>query len=127
MVHVGKRFAEYPIIDFVENITDDELRTIYNQCQWFSVLRRADGFEMIGLEALLCGVRPIMFDTINYRRWYNNYAKFIPEKTVGDTVRDLIRVLAEEPQEVTDSEIEEIKERFNWKTIIEGFWNRCRY
>jgi len=127
MVHVGKKFTEDPIIDFVSEIDDDELRTIYNQCQWFSVLRRADGFEMIGLEALLCGVRPIMFDTINYRRWYNNFAKFIPEKTVGDTVRDLTEILKGEPSEVTDDEIAEVKVRFDWKTIIEGFWNRCRY
>ena len=127
MLHIGKKFAEDPIIDFVDNVPDDKLRTLYNQCKWFSVLRRADGFEIIGLEALMCGVRPIMFDTPNYRQWYNDYSKFIPEKSVGDTVRDLTKVLQGEPSVVTDSEIEEVRERFDWKPIIEGFWDKCRY
>jgi hypothetical protein len=126
MLHVGKKFAEDPIIDFVQDVSDDELRILYNQCEWFSVLRRADGFEIIGLEALQCGVRPIMFDTPNYRQWYGDFSKFIPEKSVGETVRDLTKVLQGEPSIVTDKEIEEIKRRFDWKTIIDGFWNKCR-
>ena len=126
MLHIGKKFAEDPIMDCVENVSDDELRYYYNQCKWFSSLRKDDGFEMPALEALLCGVRPIMFDTINYRQWYNNFAKFIPERTVGDTVRNLKKILVTEPDVVTNEEITEIKERFDWKTLVEGFWNRCR-
>jgi len=126
MIHIGKKYVEDPIVDFAENVTDDELRHIYNQCTWFSALRRKDGFEIPALEAILCGAKPIVFDTLNYRQWYNNLAQFIPESTVGDTVRSLAKILSKTTPLVTDSEIEEVKERFDWKTIVEGFWARCQ-
>ena len=127
MIHVGKKFAEDPVITYADGVSDDELRHIYNQCQWFSVLRRADGFEMIGLESLLCGTRPILFDTPNYRQWYSETGRFIPESSVFDTVIDLTNILKGKPDPVRDDEIEFIKERFDWKTIIDEFWRRCRF
>jgi len=125
MIHIGPKYGENPIVTFAQGITDDELRNYYNQCRWFSVLRRNDGFEMIGLEALLCGVRPIMFDTPNYRQWYDGLAEFIPEKSVADTSKNLINVLKSPERTVTQEEMEFVKNKFNWKTIIEGFWEQC--
>lgn len=124
-VHVGPEFTKDANGDTFQNVSDDEMREIYNQCKWFSVLRRDDGFEMPGLEAALCGVRPIMFDTPNYRQWYDGIAKFVPEEASGKVVANLKKLFREEPSQVTDAEIESIKEKFDWKKIIEGFWERC--
>jgi hypothetical protein len=125
-VHIGPEFIKDPNNDTFQNLTDDQVRNVYNQCQWFSVLRREDGFEMPGLEAALCGVRPIMFDTPNYRQWYDGIAEFIPEDNPSKVVGSLKNLLAHEPRPVTDAEIAEIKTRFDWKQIAEEFWNRCQ-
>lgn len=124
-VHIGPEFIKDPNNDTFADLTDDQVRSIYNQCKWFSVLRREDGFEMPGLEAALCGVRPIMFDTPNYRQWYDGIAEFIPEEEPGKVVSSLKRLFAKEPRPVTDDEITEIKRRFDWAKIIGKFWERC--
>jgi len=122
-VHIGPEFVRDPNNDTFENLTDDGVRRVYNQCHWFSVLRREDGFEMPGLEAALCGVRPIMFDTPNYRQWYDGIAEFIPEENSGKVIDSLKVLLAQPPRPVTERE--EIKTRFDWKRVVTGFWERC--
>ena len=126
VVHFGTHFGSDPNVDDVGIVKDDNaLRAVYNSCKWFSALRRYDGFEIIALEALLCGVRPIMFDTPNYRQWFNGLAEFIPEVSAGEVTRILRGVFRKEPRLVTDNEISEIKLKFNWEKIIKGFWERC--
>jgi hypothetical protein len=124
-IHIGEVLVPNPAVTYVSNISDLELVDVYNNCHWFSCLRRKEGFEVTAIEALLCGARPIMFDTPNYRQWFDGLVEFIPESSVRDTSKHLARVILGEPKPVTDSEIEEIKRRFNWKLIIEGFWKKC--
>ena len=126
MLHVGESFGSDPSVDHFENVSDDEMRHFYNQCRWVSALRRKDGFELIAAEALLCGVRPIMFDTPNYRQWFDGLAHFIPEASVRDTVRNLTKLLQGKERPVTEAEILETKRRFSWPLILQGFWERCR-
>ena len=126
MLHIGEPFGSDPSVDSHEKVSDDVMRWGYNQCRWFSALRRKDGFEMTAVEALLCGTRPIMFDTPNYRQWFDGLAEFIPEGSVGETVRNLTQVLKNGEKPVSDREIAEIKLKFDWKTIARGFWERCR-
>lgn len=124
VVHVGEKPNENPIVTYYANISDEELRLVYNRCNWFSALRRKEGFEVTAIEALLCGTRPIMFASPDYIRWFDGLAKFIPEDTVGKTVKRL-RDTLRETSPVTDAEIEETKKRFDWERIIKGFWERC--
>jgi hypothetical protein len=125
VIHVGEQFISNPAVRYVSGISDKELNEIYNQCNWFACLRRKEGFEVTTVEALLCGARPIMFDTPNYRQWFDGLVEFIPESSVEKTVSNLRRIFRGKPHPVTEDEIEEIKRRFNWKKIIEGFWQRC--
>lgn len=127
VVHVGKLPGENPIVDVYlsELVNDDDLCAIYNRCHWFSALRRKEGFEMTAVEALLCGTRPIMFGTENYRQWFGGLAEFIPERGVDETVRMLKKIFKGKPRPVTDDEIKEVRKRFDWYTSITGFWERC--
>lgn len=125
MVHVGPQDFSDPVVDIFENITDKELRHIYNQCKWQSALRRLDGFEMIAVEALLCGTRPIMFDNPNYRQWFDGLAQFIPEGSVGDTTKHLTKLLKGPENPVSAKEITIVKKKFDWKIIIPEFWYLC--
>jgi len=124
-LHIGEKFTSNPIVNYVSNVKDDELRVLYNQCNYFSSLRRKDGFEIPAIESLLCGVRPVMLDTPNYRQWFDGLSEFIPEKSVGETVGNLKRLYKRPPREVTIEEINETKNRFNWDKIMKGFWERC--
>lgn len=123
VVHIGERPDSNPIVDYVSWIGDEDLRKVYNQCRWFSALRRKEGFEIPAVEALLCGVRPILFDTPNYRKWFDGLAEFIPETSSEDTVKRLRNLFKKEPQPVKDADT--IKHRFNWETIVQGFWEQC--
>ena len=124
-VHVGEPFDKNPIVEYYSDVEDDILRNIYNACTHFASLRRKEGFEMPAVEALLCGVRPILFDTPNYRQWFNGLAEFIPEAGVPETVASLKKIFKRKPAYVTESEIQETKNRFDWKRSVEGFWERC--
>ena len=125
MLYIGDPFGTDPNVEIKTNNSDNEMRLLYSQCHWFSALRRKDGFEMVAVEALLCGVRPIMFDTLNYRQWFDGLAEFISEDTPQNTARQLQQILSGNPKPVTNTEIEETKRRFNWQKIIEGFWKQC--
>jgi hypothetical protein len=124
-VHIGQPFDANPIVTYLSNITDDELRDVHNQCEYFVSLRRKDGFELPAIQSMLCGVRPIVFDTPNYRQWFDGLAIFIPEVGVKETAYNLGRVMAQPPKPMLASEIDEVKRRFDWSVIIGGFWERC--
>ena len=123
-VHIGETFSN-PVVDYFINISDDEMRVIMNRCKYFSALRRKEGFEMQAVEALLCGVRPIMFDTPNYRQWFDGLAEFIPESSVIETGAHIQAVLKRDPRPVTHEEILEVRTRFDWEKSVKGFWERC--
>jgi hypothetical protein len=72
----------------------------------------------------MCGTRPIVFDTPNYRQWFDGLAEFVPECTPGELSGRLKRLLLTGPKPVTEQEVEETKNRFNWERIINEFWNR---
>jgi hypothetical protein len=120
--HLGPRDA-CPTAELAGvGVGDPTLADAYTRSAWVAGLRRAEGFEMPAAEGLCCGARPIMFDAPHYRRWFEPWAQFIPEGTfdeVADAITDIFRqgcVL------VTEAEQKAAIERFNWKTIVEGFW-----
>lgn len=125
-VHIGPEQEPSPITDFHQDVSDDELRRLYNQCKWFSCLRRKDGFEIIALEALLCGVRPIVFDAPRFRQWFEGLAEFIPEEKPEAVMHSLRALFKKEPESVTDEQIEMVKARFDWGKIASGFYEMIR-
>lgn len=120
--HVGESFDHNPIVDYFTGVPDDDLRKIYNHCDRFATLRRKDGFEMPAIESMLCGVRPVLFDTPNYRQWYDGLADFIPEAGVGEVVGRLKHLFKQAPRPMTEAEIGEVKHRFDWQRSVEGFY-----
>lgn len=125
VLHIGPPIAPDPNMEWFQDVTDDQLRLLYNQCHHFSALRRKDGFELIAVEALLCGVRPVMFDTPDYRFWFDGLADFVPEDNPGEVVAHLGMLFRSKVKPVTDAEIEETRLRFDWKKVVTGFWEKC--
>ena len=105
-------------------ISDKELAVWYSQCKYVSGLRRVEGFELPAAEGLLCGARPIMFDRPHYRQWFNDYAIFIEEKPREEVVQSLKNVFSKEYRPVTQEEMNSARKLFDWKIIVQGFWER---
>lgn len=107
-----------------ENVSDIELAMLYRQCYYFAGLRRKEGFEMCCAEAVLCGARPIFFDRIHYRQWFNDLAVFIPEGSRDDVIESLVKIFQQPITLVSPDEQEIARTRFHWPTICTEFWRR---
>lgn len=121
--HVGCDFSWGGVYRHFENISDDLLRSLYNRSRFALATRRVEGFELPALEAAACGTRPICFDTPGYRRWFNDFALFIPE---DDRVRDsLLSILLSQSKasRLTSEERKSVVSRYGWETVMRRFWS----
>jgi hypothetical protein len=77
------------------------------------------------VEGMLCGARPIYFDRPHYRLWFDDLAIFIDEtNNREDTVMALKKIFDGPYKPMTDDEIQLARRRFNWKRILDGFWEK---
>lgn len=107
-------------------ISDDQLAESYSECEFVSGLRRKEGFELPAIEGLLCGARPVVFDTADYHWNYGDHAEYIHEGSRSEVVDQLTKLFIHGARPVTQDEINQARERFNWETIIGGFWQHIR-
>lgn len=106
------------------DISDEFLVALYNRALWVSGMRYVEGFEMPVIEGLACGARPICFDRLDMRRWYDGHAVFIPE-TQGVELQGILKeVMQSPPQPVTNAEREGVIAQFSWPKIAHGFWQQ---
>jgi len=122
--HLGHQLRRGDDIVCRSGITDQELAGYFSSCEFVSGLRRTEGFELPVAEGLLCGARPILFNQPHYRQWYSNLALFIPEEPREKITETLVKVFEAGASPVTKDEMKEAEERFNWKKIASGFWER---
>lgn len=101
-------------------VSDKQLAKAYSQSEYVSGLRRKEGFEMPVIEGLMCGARPICYDRPHYRHWFGDLVEYIKEDV--DVEESLMKLFSKKPRKVTDDEKSLVKEFFNWRTIIEAFW-----
>lgn len=109
---------------YKEWISDDELKEWYMSCRFTNSLRGGAGFEATVAEAILCGSRPICFDSVYYRQWYEGLVVFVPE---GEYEKDLVDNLVQiyknpDKYKVTINEINEVRNKFGWQTVATNFW-----
>lgn len=120
--HIGAQSSWEDIRVFSNGCTDNELAASYQQCEFVSGLRRTEGFELPAVEGLLCGARPILFRTPDYLRWYEPWGEFIEETDRQGVVDQLVELFKRGARPVTATERAEAVMRFNWETIIGGFY-----
>lgn len=107
-----------------DKLTDKELAVCYSACEFVSGLRRKEGFELPAIEGLLCGARPVVFDTPDYRWCYGNHALYIPEGSRAEVVDSLVEIFKRGAPPVTPEERELAVARYDWKKIVGGFYER---
>ena len=91
-----------------------------------SGLRRTEGFELPVIEGLFCGCRPVVFNSANYRQWFDGFAEFIEEGPRGEVLGQLVALFAQPLRPVTPEALERARARFNWETIVRGFLDRLQ-
>ncbi len=122
MVHIGHLLKLGDHVTTYLDIPDTDLAIHYQQARFVAGLRRVEGFELPVYEGLACGARPIVFDAPHYRQWLGEHALYIPE---DDSVADSVAACLQTYAPVTSDEMRWVKEKFSWKPIIEGFWERA--
>lgn len=121
----GLCYTPEPRIDRYVDQQDSELAHLYARSKYVSALRYGEGFEVPGVEGLLCGARPVCFDLPVYRHWYGSLADYIPARTrhEPDAVRADLAALFRGPyRAVTAIERRHAIERYSWNTTAREFW-----
>jgi hypothetical protein len=137
MRHIGPDLAFGDRVTASQGVSDELLAAYYRQSRFVAGLRRVEGFELPVYEGLASGARPIVFDAPHYRQWLGEHALYIREydypPDMGEYRRDLgaeaiteqIAACLQTYAPVTSDEMRWVKEKFSWKPIIEGFWERA--
>lgn len=123
--HLGNPRRWYGNMTYSNNVDDHRLAAAYSACEFVSGLRRTEGFELPAAEGLLCGARPIVFDTPDYRWNYREFAEFIHEGTRAEVVDQLVQLFKQGARPVGAAELEEARYWFNWERVCGEFWQRC--
>lgn len=108
----------------VLGLSDEELASEYRRATWVSGLRHKEGFEMPAIEGLACGVRPLLFDQPSQRHWYGESGVYVKDRSGDELINDLVNIFRSKPRPVSEDERKDILDRFNWQTIVSGFWER---
>lgn len=125
MFFLGHELRRGPDVICKQNLTDEEVAGYFSQCEFISGLRRVEGFELPVIEGALCGARPIVFDRPHYRKWFNEFAVFIPEGPREEVLESLYSIFKGKAVPVTTAEKNLIRDRFNWSRIITNFWKEA--
>lgn len=127
MFFLGHELRRGDDIECKTGLTDEEVARYYSKSVFVSGLRRVEGFEFPVIEGLLCGARPIVFDRPEMRHWFDKLAIHIPEGDREEVIGNLAGIFqfsSVVPPTVTEEEKAIVKERFNWQTIIKGFYDK---
>lgn len=122
--HLGPPMPLGPHVTHEEGMDDATLAQRYSQCRYVSGLRRVEGFELPAAEGLLCDARPVMFDRPD-AQWFRPWAVCVPEGPRPAVTETLARVFAQPTRGLTTAEWAEAADRFSWRRIVTGFWDRC--
>lgn len=108
--------------DTFKDLPEEDVAALWSRSERVAVLRRVEGFELPGVEGLLCGARPVAFDAPHYRRWYGKHAEYVPECGPKALTRLLTDLFQTRPKPVSKKERKQIAEEFSWPKLTKRFW-----
>jgi len=124
LCHVGGKLPEVKEgrwYDRFEGISDQEMRRLYNSSEYVSGMRREGGFELPVIEGYACGCQPIVFDQPTMRKYYSDFALFVPNVPRYELTKHLVKLLLPRKSIKPDPEI---LKRFRWKTVMAKVWTQ---
>lgn len=124
MFFAGHELRRGPDIICRANLSDQEMAWNYAASEFVCGLRRVEGFELPVIEGAMCGARPIVFNQPHYKKWFNEFAIFIEERSRDQVIEDLIKIFTIGTKPISDHEKAIIRERFSWPKIISNYWRK---
>ena len=124
MAHLGYNFKYGRGFYHFENLSEDDLRNLYNESFFVSGLRRIEGFEFPVIEGTLCGARGVCFNEEYYTHWYEDFVEYVNSGEPEYVVKQLVDLINKPYRAVTDKEIEYVKDKFSWETIVKNIWKK---
>jgi glycosyltransferase involved in cell wall biosynthesis len=124
MAHLGYNFNYGRGFYHFENLSEDDLRKLYNESFFVSGLRRIEGFEFPVIEGTLCGARGVCFNEEYYTHWYEDFVEYVNSGEPEYVVKQLVDLINKPYRAVTDKEIEYVKDKFSWETIVKNIWKK---
>jgi hypothetical protein len=113
--------------DFYTNLGYVPTATLRREMQgarYVAALRKFEGFELAGVEALFCGTRPLVYDIPSYR-WYRGHAVFVPSGLPPkDLFLQLTEALRKTPEPVQAREMASLHAKFSWQVLVPTFFDR---
>lgn len=125
MVHTGENFKYPTDYQFINYLPDDIFVQALNSTEYVAGLRLIEGFEMMCVEGLFCGARPIVPDLHTYR-WYKDFGYFIDVDDGADITSQLVYLFSYKPEPITEEIRQEAVKRFSWKNIIGNVMYRIK-
>lgn len=120
MWHTGQNFGwDSNRYQFIPYLHDTYFAKLLNHTQYISALRFIEGFELMAIEGLMCGARPIITQDATYD-WYREHAYTVD--TTKDIVPQLVDILSNSPRELSAEEHTKIISTFSWSTIMHNFY-----
>ena len=90
---IAAREGIAPQVSIRPYVTDRELATLYERAATFALLSEYEGFGHPPLEALACGVPPVVLDTAVAHEVYGDAALYVPGNDVPAITRALNQLL----------------------------------
>lgn len=113
MYHTGENFGYKTNYKFLPYLSLENLNILLNDVEYVSCLRKVEGFELLGIEGLFAGARPIVLDIESYN-WYRNFGYTVREEHL---LEDLVKVLSQPARSVSDEELNFLYKKFSWEVI----------
>ena len=108
--------------------SDTHLIHALQTSKYAAALRKFEGFEMIGIEALFCGARPLVYNIDTYD-WYRKHAAVVETGLTGvDFMGSFHRALdhASDLGPVTQEELDRLRATFDWRAIMKNIFGAIR-
>ena len=127
MIHTGQDFSKifgwspqhYLYRTFMP---EEKLAETLCQSRYVSCMRLEEGFEVMGVEGLMCGTRPIVPNLRTYD-FYKEHAEFVDVSNPNLIVDQLIKILNTEPKPIDQNEMQTIVHTFSWKNIVDNIFS----
>lgn len=123
LYHTGENFRFGAYYKYLPYMSQSDLCRLLNEVEFVSCLRTIEGFELLGVEGLFCGARPIVLDLPCYD-WYRDYSYTVRQTHL---YTDLVGLLKSTPAPVSVSEFEEITAQFEWGDIVENIYQELGF
>ena len=112
--------------DALGRLSDAALVHELQTAKWASALRKFEGFEMVGIEALFCGARPLVYDLPSYR-WDSKYALVVSSLLVpGQFFSEVTEYFKAVPSPVSEEELASLRSTFSWDSIMARFFEHLK-